>query len=399
MGAEKYRDGTACVHGGESRTKFAGALTNPIVQTSTFVFENMDQVVDYAKKKLDGVVTRFEYGRYGNPTEKVAAAKIAELEGGEAALLTSSGMAAISAALMTYLQRGDHLIVTEECYRKTREMCKGILAKFGVEHDVVAEDDVEGLASLVRPNTKVVFSESPTNPRLKVIDLEAFAAAVKKSSDAVLMIDATFASPLNQRPLEYGVDVVIHSCTKYLGGHNDLLGGAIISSKERIGEINATHGMLGACMDPHCAYLLLRGLKTLALRVARCNENGQAIAEFLQSHPKIRKVYYPGLPSHPGHDVAKSQMKGFGGVVSFEVDGSTEETFRFIDAIKIAYLGPSLGGVESLIYHPAALTFADFSAEQRANLGLVDQLVRLSIGIEDADDLIADLEQALQAIS
>ena len=399
MGAEKYRDGTACVHGGESRTKFAGALTNPIVQTSTFVFENMDQVVDYAKKKLDGVVTRFEYGRYGNPTEKVAAAKIAELEGGEAALLTSSGMAAISAALMTYLQRGDHLIVTEECYRKTREMCKGILAKFGVEHDVVAEDDVEGLASLVRPNTKVVFSESPTNPRLKVIDLEAFVAAVKKSSDAVLMIDATFASPLNQRPLEYGVDVVIHSCTKYLGGHNDLLGGAIISSKERIGEINATHGMLGACMDPHCAYLLLRGLKTLALRVARCNENGQAIAEFLQSHPKIRKVYYPGLPSHPGHDVAKSQMKGFGGVVSFEVDGSTEETFRFIDAIKIAYLGPSLGGVESLIYHPAALTFADFSAEQRANLGLVDQLVRLSIGIEDADDLIADLEQALQAIS
>jgi len=399
MGTNEHGDSTISVHGGETRRKFAGALTNPIAQTSTFVFENMAEVVEYATKKLDGIVTRFEYGRYGNPTEAVAAQKIAELEGGEACVLTASGMAAVTACLMTYLKQGDHMIVTQECYRKTRELCRGVLAKFGVEHDVVPEDDVAKLAALIRPNTKVVFSESPTNPRLKVVDIRSFVDTVRKHSDAVLMIDSTFATPVNQRPLEFGVDVVIHSCTKYFGGHNDLLAGAIVSDKKRIAEINATHGTFGACIDPHCAYLLIRGLKTLALRVARCNENGQAVADFLQSHPKVRKVYYPGLPSHPNHELAKKQMKGFGGVVSFEIDGSTEETYRFVDAVSIPYIGPSLGGVESLIYHPAALTFADCSPEERAGLGMMDQLVRLSVGIEDAADLIADLDQALRAIS
>lgn len=389
---------TACVHAGEQRKKHAGALTNPIVQSSTFVYDNMAEVEDYAARKLQGEITRYEYTRYGNPTERPAAMKLAELEGGEAARLFATGMNAVTTCLLTFVKSGSHIVITEEAYKKTASFVERFLSRFGVAYTFVSPEDYRGLEAALRPNTAVAFSESPTNPHLSVVDLPKWVEIVKSKSKAVTVIDATFATPINQRPLAFGVDLVVHSCTKYLAGHNDLLAGVVVGSTALVDRVEETLGTLGGNIDPHCAYLLLRGLKTLALRMERHNANGQVVAEFLEAHPKVRKVYYPGLPSHPHHEIARSQMRGFGGVVSFEIEGDKEATFRFIDAVRVPYLGPSLGGVESLIYHPAALTFADISPEERDALGLVDQLVRLSVGIEDVEDITRDLDRALGAV-
>jgi len=373
-------------------------LTNPIYQTSTFVYRDMEEVVDFAEKKLTGDPGRFEYSRYGNPTERVVIRKLAELEGAEDGVLFPSGMCAITTTLLAFLKAGDHVVVSDEAYRKTRDFCANVLSRFGIDSTWIPVDDPDAWVRALRPETKIVLCESPTNPHLHIVDLEKLVSTMRQHTKALLVIDATFATPINQRPIEFGIDLVIHSGTKYLGGHNDLLGGVVLGCGDWTQRVKEMQGTLGGNMDPQGAYLLLRGLKTLAVRVQKHNENGQQVAEFLESHPKVKKVYYPGLRSHPHHEVAKRQMSGFGGVVSFETAGDKAATFRFIDSVRIPYLGPSLGGVESLIYHPAALTFADLSSDERVSLGLTDNLVRLAVGIEDSQDIIRDLDQALAAV-
>jgi len=303
----------------------------------------------------------------------------------------------VTTALLAFLSGGDHLVVTDDCYRKTRVFCETTLARLGVETTFVPADNFEGLDSAMRANTKVVLAESPTNPHLYIVDLPR-AAEIARRNGARLLVDGTFATPYNQQALKLGADLVIHSGTKYLGGHNDLLAGVVMGAEQVVDPVRDLQGQLGPTIDPHCAYLLLRGLKTLALRVERHNRNGLAIAGFLENHPKIEHVYYPGLKTHPDHAVAKKQMRGFGGVVSFLLNGGLEETLRFVDGLKLPYLGPSLGGVESLVYHPATLTFNDLSKAQREKLGIMDNLVRYACGIEDEEDIIADLEQALESI-
>lgn len=386
---------TRVVHAGEKRVKPHHAITTPIVQTSTYTFENTQDLVNFMEAKLWGdEIEREEYGRYGNPTVAAVEAKLADLDGGEAACLFSSGMAAVTTTLLSLLSAGSHLIMTDDCYRRTRQFITKFLARYGVEATQVPMGDYEAMEAAIRPNTKLILSESPTNPYLRVLDLKKLVAIAKKH-DLKTIIDSTFATPINQRPLEFGVDFVIHSATKYLGGHNDLLAGVVIGSEYMIGAIKETQGILGDVSDPNTAYLLLRGLKTLELRVQRQNETADKIAHFLAKHPAVRRVYYPGLVSHPEYEVAVEQMSGFGGVVSFELETDFEGTGRFIDQLKIPYIGPSLGGVESLIEQVALVSYYELSSEERAAIGISDSLVRLAVGIEAADDLLADLAQAL----
>ena len=389
---------TRSVHGGQDRRKPEHAITTPIFQSSTFVFDSLAESVRYAQLRSQGKATRFEYGRYGSPTQRDAERKIADLEGAEAALVFASGMAAVSTALLAFVSQGEHIVCGDEVYKKTRDFCETVLPRFGVETTFIPSTDLRALKQALRPNTAVVFLECPTNPRLFVPDIARAARLAHEHTSALLLVDSTFATPVNLRPLELGADLVLHSVTKYLSGHNDILGGAVTGSSKLIGGIFEVEKSLGGIMDAHCAYLLIRGLKTLDVRVKKHNENGLAVARYLAKHRKVKTVYYPGLPSHPGYRLARKQMSGFGGVVSFEVKGSKQSVARFLDALAIPYLGPSLGGVESLAYHPASLTFNELSAQERAELGITDQLVRLSCGIEDADDLVADLKQALRKV-
>jgi cystathionine gamma-synthase len=316
----RQKQSTRVVHAGENRLKPHHALITPIYQTSTYTFENTRDMVDFMEAKLWGDETdRDEYGRYGNPTIATVEAKLAELDGGEAACLFSSGMAAITTTLLSLLSAGSHVIFTDDCYRRTRQFITIFLRRYGVESTQVPMGDYEAIEAAIQPNTKVIISESPTNPYLRVLDLKRL-VALARQHDIKTVVDSTFATPINQRPLEYDVDFVIHSATKYLGGHNDLLAGVVIGSAYMIGAIKDMQGMLGDVSDPHTAYLLLRGVKTLELRVSRQNETAGKIARYLASHPAVRRVYYPGLPGHPDYDVAIEQMDGFGGVVSFEVE-------------------------------------------------------------------------------
>ncbi len=384
---------TQAVHAGETKRKPYGALTTPIIQTSTYTFENTAEILDFMRSKASGSAeVRDEYGRYSNPTQTVAERKIAVLEGGERAVLFGSGMSAITTALLALLSGGDHLVLVSGVYRRTHEFAVDFLSRWGIETTVTPIDDPDALAAAIRPNTRMIFSETPTNPYLRVIDL-ARMVEIARQHGVTTMIDSTFATPLNLRPLEYGLDLVIHSATKYLGGHNDLLAGAVIGSAKMMEKIEHARGVMGGMSNPNDSYLLLRGIKTLDLRVRRQNENGQRVAEFLEQHAGVSRVYYPGLPSHPDHEVARRQMTGFGGVVSFEIDGDVDETGRFIDRLQLPYIGPTLGGVESIVEQPARL----FSIEpdEWRGAGLGDSLVRYALGVEDSEDLIADLEQAL----
>ena len=386
---------THVVHAGEKRVKSHHALTTPIYQTSTYTFENTQDMVDFMEARMWGDdIEREEYGRYGNPTIATVEAKLAELDGGEAACLFSSGMAAITTTLLSLLSTGSHIIFTNDSYRRTRQFITQFLGRYGVETTQVPMGDYEALEAAIQPNTKVIISESPTNPYLRVLDLERV-VALAKAHNIKTIIDSTFATPINQRPLEYGVDFVIHSATKYLGGHNDLLAGVVIGSKYMVGAIKDAQGIFGAVSDPHTAYMLLRGIKTLELRVQRQNETTEKIAHFLSKHPAVRRVYYPGLPDHPDYEVATAQFEGFGGVVSFELDTDFEGTGKFIDHLEIPYIAPSLGGVESLVEQVALVSYYELSSEERAAIGISDSLVRLAVGIEAADDLLADLAQAL----
>ncbi len=389
---------TRSVHGGEKRVKAGHAITTPIFQTSTYTFENSGDLVGYMEAKLWGEeVDREEYGRYGNPTVAAAESKLADLDGAEAACLFSSGMAAITSTLLTLLSAGSHVIMTDDCYRRTRGFVTKFLKRYGVEATQVPMGDYEALEAAIQPNTKLILSESPTNPYLRIADIPRIVDIARRHKLRTI-IDSTFASPINQRPLEFGVDFVIHSATKYLGGHNDLLAGVVTGSGYMIAAIKETQAMLGDVSDPHTAYLLIRGLKTLALRVGQQNRTGLAIAQFLESHPLVRNVCYPGLDSHPDYAIARSQMDAFGGVISFTLHTDFAGTGKFIDKLTIPYIGPSLGGVESLIEQVACMSYYELSTEERLEIGIEDTLIRLAVGIEDTDDLIADLSQALAVL-
>src|SRR6266508_988107 len=381
---------TLSVHGGEPRPKPANALATPIVQTATFTFANTQELTDH----FDGMIDRIEYGRYGNPTQHLAEAKLTALEGAGDCLLFASGMAAMTTALFAMLSRGTHVVVTDESYRRTRQFLNQTLKRYGIEVSTVPAGDYEALEDAIRPATRVLLSESPTNPYNRVLDLERFAAIGRKHRVKTI-IDATFATPYNVRPLEWGVDLVMHSATKYLGGHNDLLAGAVLGSREMVGALRGVQATTGATVDPFAAYLLVRGLKTFALRMERQNTNAQALAEFLAGHPRVAAVHYAGLASHPEHDVARKQMRGFGGVVSFEVRGDLDAAARVVDACAIPLLAVSLGGVESLIEQPAIMSFYELTSEERLQVGIKDNLIRYAVGIEVADDLTAALAQAL----
>ncbi len=387
---------TQAVHAGEARPKPYGAVATPILQTSTYTFRDTAEIVAFMQAKAagDGPV-RDEYGRYSNPTQAVAEAKLAALEGAEGALLFASGMAAITTTMATLLSAGDHLVLIRDCYHRTREFALTFLQRWGIETTLLPAAEAAALPGLVRPETRLVFCELPTNPYLRVVDL-ARVAEVARGCGALTVVDSTFATPLNLRPLALGADLVIHSATKYLGGHNDLLAGVVAGPRPLLARLEKARGVMGGISNPHDAYLLIRGLKTLALRVGRQNENGLAVARFLAGHPAVRRVHYPGLPGHPDHEVACRQMAGFGGVVSFELEGDLEAAGRFVDRLRLPYIGPTLGGVESIVEQPSRL-FALDPAESRA-AGLADSLVRYALGIEDAADLIADLEQALAGV-
>jgi cystathionine gamma-synthase len=383
---------TIAVHGGESRQKPGDAITDAIFCASTFTFPCTQAVIDFIEKKQP----REEYGRYGNPGERIVERKLAAIEGGEEAVLFASGMAAIVGVLMATLSQGDEVIFFDECYHRSREFCLKHLARFGVITRQIKACDYVAMEAAINENTKLLISESPTNPHLSVIDLEAFAALGKRYQIATL-IDATLATPYNLRPLDYGIDFVLHSATKYLGGHNDLLAGAIIGNREKLEPVRYLRGIMGGISSPHNAYLLSRGLKTFELRMQRHNQNGLAIAEYLASHPRIETVYYPGLPSHPHHAVAKRQMRGFGGLVTFVVkDADWRQTADIVDTVRIPRIAPSLGGVESLIEQPLIMSYFEATPEQRRQWGIPDNMIRMSCGIENTEDLIADLERALR---
>ena len=389
----KPGDSTRAVHGGERDRPASDAVTTPIFQTSTYWFKDSAELRAYQEGRLE----RDEYGRYGNPTWRAVERKLAALEGAEDAVLFASGMCAATTTFLTLLPRGGHLIVTSDCYRRTRQFCHDYLSKLDVETTVIEPANVEKLASAIRPGSSVFFTESPTNPYLRVIDVPE-AVRVCHAHGVRVVIDGTFATPVNHRSLADGADLVLHSATKYLGGHNDLLAGAAAGSREIIGELRKAVGILGGCTDAHSAYLLLRGMKTLALRMARHNETGLRVAQMLEAHPRVQRVWYPGLDSHPDHETAVRLMRGFGGVVSFELDADLEASMRFVDRCRIPYIAPSLGGVESLIEMPVVMSYWDQPREERLRLGITDSLVRLSCGIEDTEDLLADLEQALAAV-
>jgi cystathionine gamma-synthase len=297
--------------------------------------------------------------------------------------------------LLSMMRVGQHMIITADSYRRTRQFCDGMLRRLGVEVTVVPPGEPEAINAAVQQNTRLLFSESPTNPFLCVIDLEQI-VSIAKQHRLRTVIDSTFATPYNQNPLDFGIDLVMHSATKYLGGHNDLLAGVVVGNANMIAALREAQGVLGGITDPNSAYLLIRGIKTFALRMQRHNANGMALARFLESHPKVRRVYYPGLESHPSYEVARQQMRGFGGVVSFEIDGTLQETSAFIDALKVPYVAPSLGGVESLVEQPALMSYYELAPQERQRLGIEGSLVRYAAGIEDTEDLLADVEQALK---
>jgi cystathionine gamma-synthase len=382
---------TRAIHAGEPRRKYADSLTTPIIQTSTFTFRDSKHIEDYTRKGKE----HFEYGRYGNPTAQIAERRLADLEGAEDCVVFSSGMSAITTTILTLVQTGDHIVITDDSYKKTLEFCRSYLKQFGVGCTIVAFGDYVALEKVIKKNTRFIFSESPTNPYLNIFDL----VKIRKVADrhnVMTLIDSTFATPLNQRPIEFGMDLVLQSCTKYLGGHNDILAGAVLGKKELIEKIRSLHKSMGGLIDPHCCYLLLRGLKTFPLRVEKQNESALKVARYLEGHPCIKRVYYPFLPSHRHYKVAKEQMKGGGGVVTFDIKGNLNAAKRLLDSLKLCYIGPSLGGVETLITHPALVSYYDYTRKQRYELGITDTLFRLAVGCEDVDDIIEDLDRALR---
>jgi cystathionine gamma-synthase len=386
---------TKAVHAGEARQKPGFSITDPIFASSTYTFRDTQSIIDFIEEKQP----REEYGRYGNPSERVVEDKLAAIEGGQSAVLYSSGMAALVGLLMAHLNAGEEIIFFDECYHRSREFCRKHLTRFGVVFREVPTCDYAAMEAAITPRTKFIVSESPTNPHLSVVDIARF-ADIGRRHGVLSLIDATLCTPYNLRPLELGVDFVLHSATKYLGGHNDLLAGVVIGGQEKLEPVRHLRGIMGGVNSPHNAYLLERGLKTLALRMERHNTNGLAVARFLEGHPRVERVLYPGLESHPYHALAARTMRGFGGLVTFFVKNADwRQTARVIDAVKIPRIGPSLGGVESLIEQPLVMSYWNYSPAERATFRIPDNMIRLACGIEDSADLIADLSAALDCAS
>jgi cystathionine beta-lyase/cystathionine gamma-synthase len=376
--------GTICVHAGQEPDPSTGAVITPIYQTSTY------------RQDALGVHKGYEYARTQNPTRRALEENLAAIEGGKAAFAFASGMAAES-AVMTLLQAGDHVVVTDNTYGGTYRLFERVLRKYQLDFTYVDTSDVAALCAAFWPSTKMLFLETPTNPVLKLTDLEA-ASQVAHDRGVFVVVDNTFASPYVQRPIDFGADIVVHSTTKFLNGHSDSVGGVAIAMRDdHIEWLGFIQNAQGAILGPMDAWLVLRGTKTLPLRMERHNANAQAIAEYLDQHKKVTRVYYPGLTSHPQHELATRQMRGFGGLISFEV-GSMEKSRTLLNSVELLTLAESLGGVETLISHPASMTHASVPPERRAAIGLTEDMVRVSVGIEDVDDLIADLEQALDRI-
>jgi len=382
---------TKTVHAGESHGSFGDSLTQPVFLTSTYVFKNTDDIEAFTSKRN----RRFEYGRYGNPTQRAAEEKIAALEGAETCLLFDCGMSAVTTTLMTFLQHGSHVITTDDAYKKTLLFCDEWLPRFGIQRTITKMGSEDTISASIKDNTRAIIVESPTNPYLNILDFNFLKRLKEEYPHVMVIVDSTFGTPYNQHPLEYGADIVIHSATKYLGGHNDLMGGAVLGSEKLVSRIAASQQTTGGIIDPASSYLLIRGLKSFSLRMQIQNRNGQEIAEFLEAHPRVKKVYYPGLESHQDHRTAKNQMTGFGGVVTFEIGGRMSGIKRFLNSLRLCVLAPSLGGVETLVSHPASMSYYDYTRKHRYELGITDGLIRLSAGIEDAADVKADLEAAL----
>jgi cystathionine beta-lyase/cystathionine gamma-synthase len=387
MKRHRFNPETEAVHGGQRLEKRNDAMAQPIYQTSTF------QVTD-SDEQLRATSTDMFYTRYGNPTHTAVEKAIAELEGAEAALLFSSGMNAITTSILALVKSGDHIVAQRDIYGGVTKFLSSWLPNLGVETTFVDTTDYQQHVAAIRPNTKLLYLESPTNPTLRVVDLRK-AASIAREHGLISLVDGTFGTAINQRPVECGIDLVLHSGTKYLAGHSDLICGVAAGRQDLIATIRASRTTLGGVMDPHAAFLLLRGLKTLAVRVQRQNQSALRIAEFLAQHAKVRSVNYPFLQGHPQRALAMEQMKGGGGVLSFEVEGTGEDAKRVSESLHLFALAPSLGGVESLVSIPVLTSHAMISPEHRRKMGITEQLIRLSVGIENTDDLIADLEQAL----
>lgn len=391
--SEKSGAQTLAVHAGEQHVKGDYGIVDAIQCSSTFTFANTAAILSM----YEGEIERDEYARYGNPNTHTVEKKLAALEGTEDAVLCTTGMSALVLLFLAVLRPGDQLLFFDKCYHRTRQFLYDYLRSFGVRCTAIPTNDFEALEKACDERTKLIFSELPTNPHLTVIDLERL-TQFAKNRGIDTCIDSTLASPVNVRPAEFGADYVVHSATKYLGGHNDLLAGVIAGSKEKLAALRELNGIIGTVASPHTAYLLQRGLKTLPLRVAQQNKSGLHIAQYLAQHPKVKKVYYPGLETHPTYKEARNCLKGFGGLISFELKTDGDGCSRFIDAVKIPRIGPSLGGVETLIEQPYIMSFYKTPPEERKRLEIDDALVRLAVGIEDLDDLVQDLEQALAAI-
>ncbi|KAF9623694.1 hypothetical protein IFM89_003839 [Coptis chinensis] len=390
-------DGSIAVHAGErlGRGIFTDGITTPVVNTTAYWFKNSDELIDFK----EGRYASFEYGRYGNPTTESLERKISALEQAETTLFLASGMCASTVLMFALVEKGGHIVTTTDCYRKTRIFIQDYLVpNMDVSVTVIDPGDVSGLQyALDQNNVSLFFTESPTNPYLRCVDIE-LVSKLCHSKGAQVCIDGTFATPVNQKALSLGADIVLNSATKYIGGHNDVIGGCISGSMEVIAKIRKLHHVLGGVLNPNAAYLFIRGIKTLHLRVKQQNSTALEMAKVLEAHPKIARVHYPGLPSHPDYDIAMRQMTGFGGVVSFEVDGDLHTTKKFIDALKIAYIAPSFGGCESIVDQPAIMSYWDLTQDGRAMFGIKDNLVRFSFGVEDFEDLKADILQALATL-
>lgn len=382
---------TRAVHAGQSPDPLYGSLSTPIYQTSTFVFNDVAQ----GAARFAGDEEGFIYTRLGNPTQVALEEKIAALEGGEAGLAFGSGMAAITAVLMALVSQGDNIVHSSALYGCTFAFLHELISRFGVTATGVDTADLEAVKQAIRPETKVVYIETPANPTMRISDIKAI-AEIAHAHGAKVVVDNTFMSPYLQRPLELGADVVIHSATKYINGHGDVVAGLAIGSKELMDEIRMTTLKdIGGIISPFNAWLLLRGLKTLAVRMDRHSSNAMAIAKFLEKHPAVAKVYYPGLESFDQHELAKKQMYGFGGIMSFELKGGYDAGVRLMNGVKLCHLAVSLGDVDTLIQHPASMTHSVVPEEQRLIANITPGLVRLAVGLEDVEDIIADLEQAL----
>ncbi len=390
MKSNDFHAETIAVRGGTDLSKKNGPLATPIYQTSTFEVTDNEQ-------QVRATPTDMFYTRYGNPTHTVAEQAIAELEGTDRALLFASGMNAITTSILALLQSGDHIVAQQDIYGGVTKFFTHWLPKLGIETTFVDTTEYDQHEGAIQKNTKLLYVESPTNPLARVIDLKKIVDIARKHN-LMTMIDSTFATPINCKPAEFGIDLVMHSGTKYFAGHSDLIAGVVAGRADLIEKIHATRTTLGGCMDPHAAWLLLRGIKTLAVRVQRQNENALRVAEFLAQHPNVRRVHYPFLEGNEQRDLAMEQMRGGGGIVSFEVEGSGDDARKLTEDLNLFTLAPSLGGVDSLVTVPVLTSHAMIPAEHRAKMGVTQQLIRLSVGIESLDDLIADLSQALAKV-